>query len=60
MRTAFVTGLNEIFLIGAILSLVAAVLTLVLIRSRDFEPSAARSGASPQQPQAAGAGAGAD
>ncbi len=31
--------------IGAILSLVAAVLTLVLIRSRDFEASAARSGA---------------
>jgi hypothetical protein len=52
-----VTGLNEIFLIGAILSLVAAVLTLVLIRSRDFEASAARSGAAPQQPQAAGAGA---
>ena len=44
VRTAFVTGLNEIFLIGAILSLVAAALTLVLIRSRDFEASAARSG----------------
>src|ERR1700759_5782858 len=56
VRTAFVTGLNEIFLIGAILSLVAAVLTLFLIRSRDFEVSAARSGAAPQQPQAAGAG----
>jgi EmrB/QacA subfamily drug resistance transporter len=60
VRTAFVTGLNEIFLIGAILSLVAAVLTLLLIRSRDFEASAARSGPAPQQPQAAGAGAGAD
>ena len=59
VRTAFVTGLNEIFLIGAILSLVAAALTLVLIRSRDFEVSAARSGAAPQQPQAAGVGAGA-
>jgi EmrB/QacA subfamily drug resistance transporter len=60
VRSAFVTGLNEIFLIGAILSLVAAVLTLLLIRSRDFEASAARSGAAP--PQAAGAelGAGAD
>jgi predicted MFS family arabinose efflux permease len=55
VRTAFVTGMNEIFLVGAILSLVAAVLTLVLIRSRDFEASAARSGAQPQQPQAAGA-----
>jgi EmrB/QacA subfamily drug resistance transporter len=60
VRTAFVTGLNEIFLIGAILSLVAGVLTFVLIRSRDFEVSAARSGAAPQQPQPAGAGAGAD
>ena len=61
VHTAFVTGLNEIFLIGAILSLVAAVLTLVLIRSRDFESSAARTGAGPQQsqqPHAAGAGAG--
>jgi predicted MFS family arabinose efflux permease len=55
VRTAFVTGMNEVFLVGAILSLVAAALTLVLIRSRDFEASAARSGASPQQPQAAGA-----
>ena len=60
VRTAFVTGLNEVFLIGAILSLVAAVLTVLLIRSRDFESSAARSGAAPQQPQAAGAGAGVD
>ncbi|HEY6525181.1 MAG TPA: MFS transporter [Solirubrobacteraceae bacterium] len=59
VRTAFVTGLNEIFLVGAILTLVSAVLTLVLIRSRDFEASAARSGAAAQQPQAAGAGAGA-
>ena len=55
VRTAFVTGLNEVFLIGAILSLVAAVLTVLLIRSRDFESSAARSGAAPQQPQVAGA-----
>jgi EmrB/QacA subfamily drug resistance transporter len=61
VRTAFVTGLNEVFLVGAILSLVAAVLTLLLIRSRDFEASAARSGAAPQAPRAeAGAGAGAD
>ncbi len=60
VRTAFVTALNEVFLIGAILSLVAAVLTLILIRTRDFEVSAARSGAAPQQPQTAGAGAGAD
>ncbi len=44
VRASFVTGLNELFLIGAIVTLVAAVLTLVLIRSRDFEASAARPG----------------
>ncbi len=41
VRVGFVDGLNEIFLIGAILSLVAAGLAFVLIRSRDFEASAA-------------------
>jgi EmrB/QacA subfamily drug resistance transporter len=62
VRSAFVTGLNEVFLVGAVLTLVSAVLTLLLIRSRDFEASATRSGAQPAQPQpsrAAGAGAGA-
>ena len=58
LRSSFVTGLDEVFLVGAILTLVSAVLTLVLIRSRDFEASAARSGAS-AQPAASGAGAGA-
>jgi EmrB/QacA subfamily drug resistance transporter len=57
VRAAFVHGLNEIFLIGAILTLVSAVLTLVLIRGRDFELGAARG---PQAPasadQADGAG----
>jgi EmrB/QacA subfamily drug resistance transporter len=48
IKASFTTGLNEIFLIGAILSLVAAVLTLILIRSKDFESSAARSGTRPQ------------
>jgi EmrB/QacA subfamily drug resistance transporter len=47
VRASFVAGLNEIFLIGAILTLVSAVLTLVLIRSKDFEASAARSSATP-------------
>ena len=42
VRSGFVAGLNEIFLIGAGLTMVAAVLTLVLIRSRDFEVGAAR------------------
>jgi hypothetical protein len=57
LRSSFVTGLNEVFLIGAILTLVSAVLTFVLIRSRDFEASAARSGA-PAQPVTTGVGAG--
>lgn len=42
IRVAFVHGLNDIILVGAILTLVSAVLTLVLIRSRDFEHGAAR------------------
>ncbi|HJS93013.1 MAG TPA: MFS transporter [Solirubrobacteraceae bacterium] len=41
VRAAFVHGLNEIFLVGAVLTLVSALLTLVLIRSRDFEVGAA-------------------
>jgi predicted MFS family arabinose efflux permease len=53
VRAAFVTGLNDIFLIGAIVTLVSAVLTLVLIRSRDFEVGAAR--APSRGDQAAGA-----
>ena len=44
VRAGFVAGLNEVFLVGAILAGVAAVLTLVLIRGKDFEVSAARSG----------------
>jgi EmrB/QacA subfamily drug resistance transporter len=44
IRVGFVAGLNEVFLLGAILVLVSAVLTLLLIRSRDFELGAARSG----------------
>jgi EmrB/QacA subfamily drug resistance transporter len=44
IRSAFVQGLNEVFLIGAVLTLVSGALTLVLIRSRDFEVSAARGG----------------
>jgi EmrB/QacA subfamily drug resistance transporter len=42
VRASFTTGLNDVFLVGAVLTLVAAVLTLILIRSRDFESSAAR------------------
>jgi EmrB/QacA subfamily drug resistance transporter len=43
VRSGFVSGLNDVFLIGAIIAFVGAALTLVLIRSRDFEVSAARS-----------------
>jgi EmrB/QacA subfamily drug resistance transporter len=42
VQSGFVAGLNEIFLVGAGLTMVASVLTLVLIRSRDFEVGAAR------------------
>ena len=51
VRASFVTGLNEVFLIGAVLVLVSAALTLVLIRTRDFETGAARAGA--PRPEAA-------
>jgi hypothetical protein len=36
VRTSFVAGLNEIFLVAAIVALVGAVGALALIRSRDF------------------------
>ncbi|MEA2301482.1 MAG: hypothetical protein QOE44_2017 [Solirubrobacteraceae bacterium] len=41
VRTGFVDGLNELVLIGALLSFAAAGLALVLIRNKDFEASAA-------------------
>jgi EmrB/QacA subfamily drug resistance transporter len=52
VRAAFVHGLGDIFLIGAVLTLAAAALTLVLIRSKDFDAGAARQPAA--QPQAPG------
>jgi EmrB/QacA subfamily drug resistance transporter len=52
VRSSFVTGLNEVFLVGAILSLVGAVLTLILIRSQDFESSSARPGGGAAAPPA--------
>jgi hypothetical protein len=36
-RQAFISGLNELFLIGGITALVGAVLSLVLIRARDLQ-----------------------
>jgi EmrB/QacA subfamily drug resistance transporter len=58
VRVAFVGGLNEIFLIAAVLSFAAAALSLVLIRNKDFEASAAYQGsgrptADPATPAAA-------
>jgi EmrB/QacA subfamily drug resistance transporter len=50
VRAGFVVGLNDVFLVGAILALVSAGLTLVLIRSRDFESSAARGRPKPTAP----------
>jgi hypothetical protein len=35
-RASFVAGLNEIFLVAAILALAGAIAALLLIRSRDF------------------------
>jgi EmrB/QacA subfamily drug resistance transporter len=46
--TAFVHGLNEIFLIGAILTIGSGVLTLFLIRAKDFEAEATGGGAGGQ------------
>jgi EmrB/QacA subfamily drug resistance transporter len=43
-RAAFTTGLNEILLVGAIIALVAGVVSLAAIRTRDF---AASSGPAP-------------
>jgi hypothetical protein len=48
VRASFTTGLNEVFLVGALLALVSAVLTLLLIRSKDFESGAARASAAPK------------
>ncbi|MBV8989933.1 MAG: MFS transporter [Solirubrobacterales bacterium] len=50
IRAAFVSGLNDVFLIGALVVFAAAVLSLWLIRSSDFEASAARSSARPSAP----------
>jgi EmrB/QacA subfamily drug resistance transporter len=45
IRAGFSDGLNHVFLVGALVAFAAAVLSLVLIRSQDFEASAARSDA---------------
>jgi EmrB/QacA subfamily drug resistance transporter len=50
-RTGFVDGLNVILLVGAVVALAAAALTLVLIRQRDFVGQGAESPGAPPQPQ---------
>ena len=47
IHAAFTSGLNDIFLVGALLSFVGAVLVLFLIRTRDFEASAAHGAPGP-------------
>jgi len=41
LRAGFATGLNDVFLVGAGLTIVSGLLMLVLIRSKDFEAGAA-------------------
>jgi hypothetical protein len=50
-RTGFVDGLNTILLIGAVVALLAAALTVVLIRQRDFVGVDAHPPGAPPQPQ---------
>jgi EmrB/QacA subfamily drug resistance transporter len=50
VRVSFVGGLNEVFLIAAVLSFGAAALSLVLIRNKDFEASAAYQGGGGARP----------
>jgi hypothetical protein len=38
-RSAFTAGLNHILLVAAVIALVSGVLSLLLIRSRDFVPA---------------------
>jgi EmrB/QacA subfamily drug resistance transporter len=46
-RAGFIDGLNEVLLIGAVISFAAAVLTLALIRQRDFVGHGAEGSAPP-------------
>jgi EmrB/QacA subfamily drug resistance transporter len=50
-KLGFVDGLNEILLVGAVVALVAAALTLVLIRQRDFVGQGAEAAGAPPHPQ---------
>jgi EmrB/QacA subfamily drug resistance transporter len=55
IQAGFTTGLNKIFLIGALVSFLGSAVTLVLIRAKDFEVSAASGdGGHPTQDTRAG------
>jgi EmrB/QacA subfamily drug resistance transporter len=54
-RAAFVSSLNDILLVGAVVALVAAVAALALIRQRDFVDAPALAGAEPEAAPARGA-----
>ena len=59
VRAGFTAGLDEIFLIGALLTFLGAALTFVLIRSKDFEVTSAGGaggGGAATQPLAAAGG----
>ncbi|MEJ5946287.1 MFS transporter [Pseudokineococcus basanitobsidens] len=55
-REAFTSGMDQLFLVGAVVAGVGAVLCAVLIRQRDLDASS--SGARPQQEQPSGEGQG--
>src|SRR3954453_9042031 len=58
-RAAFVSSLNYILLVGAVVALVGAVAALALVRQRDFVPAPALAGPAPEVPPASGARVGA-
>ena len=47
--TGFTSGLNQLVIIGAVISIVGALLSFALVRQRDFAP--AQSGATPPAPE---------
>ena len=51
-KAGYIDGLNDILLVGAVVALVAAALTLVLIRQRDFVGQAAQAPGASAQPEA--------
>jgi len=51
-RAGYIDGLNDILLVGAVVALIAAALTLVLIRQRDFVGQGAEAPGAPAQPEA--------